>query len=422
VNQLAQFLLYVQKVYSFTILRGVRDSRPQPVIRTTPVFLTLVLGVVLRISSYLDLAEQTKRRRWRHLCHLKGPISDDTFEYVTERLYLEDLRQSLAEAAKTLKRNKALESCKINGLLFLSLDANEYFKSRSRCCECCCQRQIEETDAQGNKHTVTEYYHRYVFAQLNGPHINVLLDIEPIRPGEEECAAALRLLGRVRRVYGPRFFDAITVDSWYVRGPFLRAVDKLGWWWIVVFKQEKMEAYQEAMALSRGQKPLLAFEDKERKRQVQLWQVDDLRFSDEYLKPVSVIRSEERWTETRVKGGKKVKEARQSQWLWVAHGELAKSYGAQVVYQGGHRRWGIENKAFNELTQAYHLEHCYHHEPTSMLAQMLILMLGFTLFTAFAKLHNQPVRLGQLTMKALAHNLDLALEEDLPWDQWFQSG
>lgn len=421
-NQLALFLLYVQKVYGSTIVRGVRDGRSYPVIPTTPVFLTLLLGVILRVSSYLDLAEQTKRRRWRHLCHLKNAISDDTLEYVTERFLLEDLRQSLAAVAKTLKSNKALESCKINGLLFLSLDANEHCKSRSRCCECCCQREIEETDAQGHKHKVIEYYHRYVYAQINGPKINVLLDIEPIRPGEEECAAALRLLGRVRRVYGRRFFDAITVDSWYVRGPFLRAVDKLGWEWIVVFKQERMEAYQEAMQLSRGQKPLLAFEDKERERQVQLWQINDLRFSDEYLKPVSVVRSEERWTETRVKGGKKVKEAQQSQWLWVANGQLAECYGAQVVYEGGHRRWGIENKAFNELTQAYHLEHCYHHEPTSMLAQMLILMLGFTLFTAFAKLHNQQVRLGQLTMKALAHNLDLALEEDLPWDQWFQSG
>lgn len=420
-NQLAQFLLYIQKVFGLDILRGVRDSRPFAVIATTPVLLSLILGVALRISSYLDLAEQTKRRRWRHLCHLKGPISDDTFGYVTERLCLEDLRQSLAWVAKTLKSNKALESCKINGLLFLSLDANEHFHSRSRCCECCCHREVEETDAQGNKHTVTEYYHRYVFAQINGPLINVLLDIEPIRPGEEECAAALRLLGRVRRVYGPRFIDAITVDSWYVRGPFLRAVDKLGWWWLVVFKQERMEAYQEAMQLSRDQKPL-AFEDKERERQVQLWQINDLRFSDEYLKPVSVVRSEERWTETRVVGGKKVRESRQSQWLWVVHGQLAKCYGAKAAYQGGHRRWGIENKAFNELTQAYHLEHCYHHEPVSMLAQMLILMLGFTLFTAFAKLHSQLVRLGQLSMKALAQNLNLALEEDLAWDQWFQSG
>ena len=92
------------------------------------------------------------------------------------------------------------------------------------------------------------------------------------------------------------------------------------------------------------------------------------------------------------------------------------------IYQAGHRRWGIENKAFNELTQSYHLEHCFHHEPVSMLAQMLILLLGFTLFTAVAELHNKRVRLGALTAKALAKELDLALEEDLRWEQWFQSG
>ena len=57
-----------------------------------------------------------------------------------------------------------------------------------------------------------------------------------------------------------------------------------------------------------------------------------------------------------------------------------------------------------------------------MLAQMLILMLGFVLFSAYTVLHSQRVRLGHMTMKALAHDLDLALEEDLPWDLWFASG
>ena len=421
-NRLAQFLHYAQKVFALkTVLRAVRDARPFAQIRTTPVLLTLVLGVVLRISSYLDLAQQTKRRRWQHLCGLQAALSHDTFEYVTERLELEDLRRALASVAKTLKANKALESCQINGLLFVSLDANEHCKSRSRCCEGCSQRQVEETDAQGHKHKVTEYYHRYVFAQINGPKINVLLDLEPIRPGEEECAAALRLLGRMRRIYGPRFFDAITVDAWYVQGPFLRAVEKLGWLWVVVLKREDMEVYQEAQQLSQGQKPVTVFHDKERDRQVQLWEVKDLNFSPAYGKKVRVVRSEEQWVEKRVQGGSKRSQARRSQWVWGASAELD-GYGAPVIYQAGHRRWGIENKAFNELTQAYHLEHCYHHEPTSMLAQMLILMLGFTLFTAFAELHCKLMRLGALTAKALAKELDLALEEDLPWDQWFHSG
>jgi four helix bundle suffix protein len=214
--------------------------------------LSLLLGAVLRVGSYLDLAHQTRRRRWQQVIHWAQAISDDTFGYVTERLKLEDLRQGLADVAKPLKANKALESCRINGLLFLSLDANEHFKSRSRCCPDCCQRTVEELDAHGQKQTVIEYYHRYVFAQINGPKLNVLLDLEPIRPGEAEAQAALRLLGRIRRVYGVRFFDAVTVDAWYVQGPFLNAVKKLGWRWQVVLKQERMEVFQEARQLSQG--------------------------------------------------------------------------------------------------------------------------------------------------------------------------
>jgi hypothetical protein len=168
----------------------------------------LWLGVVLRAGSYLDLSPPTKRRRWPHLIHWSGRISEAAFHYGSERFALADWRQGLAEVAKRLKAHKALERCKINGLLCLSLDANEHFQSRSRSGPCCGQRQIQETDAQGQKQTVIEYYQRYVFAQINGPQWQVLLDVEPIRPGEGEAEAALRLRGRIRRGYGVRFFDA----------------------------------------------------------------------------------------------------------------------------------------------------------------------------------------------------------------------
>ena len=137
-NQLAQFLTYVIKVFALNhVVRSVRDARPQPQIPTRPLLLSLLLGVVLRVGSYHDLAKQTKRRRWQHLIHWSQRISEDAFYYVSERFYLEDLRCSLVSVNKDLKANKALESCKINGLLFSSLDANEHFHSRSRCCPCC---------------------------------------------------------------------------------------------------------------------------------------------------------------------------------------------------------------------------------------------------------------------------------------------
>ena len=421
-NRLAQALHYFQKVFGLkTRLRAVQDQRPQAKIQTLSVLLCLFLGVFTRVSSYLDLAQQTQRRRWRRLCHLKAAVGDDLFGYVTERLDAEDLRQGLAGCVKTLKQNKALESCKINGLLFASLDANEHFASRSRCCPDCCQRQVQETGPDGQKRKVTEYYHRYVFAQINGPKINALLDVQPIRPGEEECASALRLLGRLRRIYGPRFFAAITADAWYAKGPFLRAARKLGWAWVVVLKREDMEVFQEARQLSRGQQPGAAFADEERARQVQLWEVKDLSFSKEYGQTVRVVRSEEQWTQNQQQGGRRQRQPRQSLWVWAASAELD-GYPARMIYQAGHRRWGIENKAFNELTQGYHLEHCYHHEPASMLAQMLILIWAFLLFTAFAQLHSKLIVLEKITAKALAQQLNLALEEDLSWEQWFQSG
>lgn len=423
-NELAQFLTYIVKVFAFNrVVRQVRSSRSYPVIPVRSLFLSLFFGAVMRVGSYRDISKQTKRRRWQHLIHWPKRISDDAFHYVSERFYLEDLRQGLVGVAKNLKANKALESCKINGVLFASLDANEHFHSRSRCCPCCCQRELVETDEQGQKHAVIEYYHRYVFAQINGPQLNVLLDVESIRPGEGEAEAALRLLGRMRRMYGPRFFDAITIDSWYVQGPFLKALDKLGWAWIVVLKQERMEVFQEARALSAGQEPTEEFYDEVRKRNVQLWEVKDLSFSQSYGydRQVSVVHSLEQWTQTQVIGGKKVSQSQSSDWWWMASEKLC-GYPVRMKYEGGHRRWGIENKAFNELTQFYHLEHCYHHEPVAMLAQMLILMLGFVLFSTYAMLHSQRVRLGQLSLKELAHDLDLALEEAVRWELWFDSG
>lgn len=421
-NELAQFLAYATKVFSLgRLLRDVRDQRPYPVIPTQPLLVSLVLGVILRVGSYHDLAKQTKRRRWQHLVHWNHRVSHDTFEYVAERFNLADLRQTLVQVNQCFKANKVLESCKINGLLFVSLDANEHFSSRSRCCACCGQRELTETDAQGVKRTVLEYFHRYVFAQINGPKFNTLLDLEPIRPGEEECGAALRLLGRLRRVYGVRFFDAVTIDSWYVQGPFLKTVKKLGWDWVVVLKQERMEVFQEARKLSQGQPPEVRFHDAQRERDVELWSVKDLRLSPAYGQPVQVVHSHEQWTENQIVGGKKTSAVAASDWWWVAS-EGLKAYPVQLVYHAGHRRWGIENKAFNELTKYYHLEHCYHHEPVAMLAQMLIVILGFVLFQAYAALHSQRRRLGGTTLKELAHDLDLALEENLAWELWFASG
>jgi hypothetical protein len=250
-------------------------------------------------------------------------------------------------------------------------------------------------DAQGQEFQKTQYYHKQVYAQLSGPELSVILDFEPMRPGEEECAAALRLLRRMRQNYGRRFFDVVVVDSWYANGPFLKTVvQELGWPVIAVLKQERYEVHQEALVLSCGQKPPQVVERDE--RQVEIWEVPALRFTDTYAGPVRVVRVRERWTERKRVGQQWRREAKEQNWMWVVAGDLD-GYDGALIRDIGHSRWQIENHAFSELTQHWHLTHCAHHHPVAVVALLWIKIIAFTLFHAFALLHGKLFRLGKAT-------------------------
>jgi hypothetical protein len=412
--RLRQFGAYVRKVFHLHRLAGrITDSRCDPTIPTSAIWFALLFGAVFKTPSFLQLQSETRRKAWRHTLDYARPISDDALAYATARMHLEPLRATLATTNKLLKRNKAFARNQISGLLALNLDANEHFKSRSRCCPQCLQRQLQIKNDQGQEEEVTEYYHKEVYAQLSGPQWNTLLDVEPLRPGEEERAAALRLLGRLRRRYGVRFFDVVVADAWYAKGPFLQAVTALGWAVVVVLKQADYDIYQEAWALTQGL-PTETF--RHEGREVRLWDVRDLTFSQTYGRAVRVVRAEEKWTEFKVVGGQKKPVPKQSTWLWVATAELD-GYGGRTLWNLGHGRWRIENNAFNVLTKHWHLRHCAHHDPTSILACLLITLLAFNLFHAFVLVHGQRSRQGQVTLQELRLQLYRAVEQGwrLPW-------
>jgi hypothetical protein len=238
---------------------------------------------------------------------------------------------------------------------------------------------------------------------LSGPHWSVVLDFEPLRPGEEECAAALRLLRRLRPQYGPRFFDLVVVDSWYANGPFLQAVvEELGWPVIAVLKQERYEIHQEALALTRGQKPDRVVERDG--RQVEVWDVSALRFSDTYPGPVRVVKVRERWRERRRVASQWVIQDKKQNWIWVVAGELG-GYDGAVIRDLGHLRWKIENNAFGELTQHWHLTHCAHHQPVAVVALLWVKLIAFTLFHAFALLHGKLFRLGRAPLNEVRQQI-----------------
>jgi hypothetical protein len=402
-QQLDRFVAYSEKRFALPLLAGCfQDTRQDPDIPTRAVGLSLILGEVVHIPSFLQLEQETKLPQWQRWVGYLDSISDDTLGYAAERMDPEKLRRAGIFINRRLKRGKAFEDNKINGLLVVSLDANEQFCSDHRCCEDCLTREVTCKDQTGQEVKKTQYYHKQVYAQLSGPKLSVILDVEPMRAGEEECAAALRLLRRMRKTYGPRFFDLVVVDSWYTNGPFLKTVaEELGWPIIAVLKQERYDIYKEALALTRGN-PTQVVERGEGsdKRQVEIWDVPSLRFSDTYTEPVRVVRVRERWTE-RSRQGKEWKTQQQEQtWIWVVAGDLD-GYDGAAIRDWGHLRWKIENNAFGELTQLWHLTHCAHHHPVAVLSLLWIKIIAFTLFHAFAILHGKLFRLGKITLQEL---------------------
>jgi len=144
-----------------------------------------------------------------------------------------------------------------------------------------------------------------------------------------------------------------------------------------------------------GQKPAQILERDG--RQVELWDVASVRFTDSYAGPVRVVRAREGWTERKRVGPEWRRERKEQNWLWVVAGELD-GYDGAAVRDWGHSRWKIENHAFGELTQHWHLTHCAHHHPVAVVALLWIKIIAFTLFRAFAVLHGKLVRLGQATL------------------------
>jgi hypothetical protein len=403
-TQLGQFVHFATQRFDLPLLAGGwTDARPQPEIPGRAVGLSLVLGEVVGIPSFLQLEQETRLPQWQRWAGYPGPISHDTFGYVAERLDPEPLRRAVRWINGKLKRGKAFEASKLKGLLAVNVDANEQFCSDHRCCADCLSREITCKNADGQEVRKTQYYHKQVYAQLGGPELSVILDFEPMRPGEEECAAALRLLRRMRQKYGPRFFDVVVVDSWYANGPFLKTVaQELGWPVVAVLKQERYEVYQEAQALSRGQKPAQVVERDG--RQVEIWDVRSLRFSDSYTRPVRVVRAREGWQQRVQQGPEWATEEKEQNWLWVVAGDLDSLEGA-VIRDLGHGRWKIENHAFGQLTQHWHLTHCAHHHPVALAALLWIKMLAFTLFHAFAILHGKLFRLGRATLQEVRQQI-----------------
>jgi hypothetical protein len=328
-----------------------------------------------RLGS-LNAFEGVKRARFCTRWLGREASSADTVGRVYAKLLAGGLRAAIRHLYTRLKRNKGLPG--IRGWDVAVLDGHESHASYRRHCSGCLRRTVHLES--GDR---VQFYHRQVTLMLVSEKLHLLLDLEPQRPGEDEVATALRLLGRVLAAY-PRAFQILLVDSLYAQAPFLNFLLAHRKHAVVVLKDERRDLYQDAQGLFSLTPPQRG---RYRSRDCLWWDVTDLTSWPQVQAPLRVVRSQETYTVRRQQSAEV--ETQSSEWIWATTLTTSLVPTASVV-RWGHARWDIENHGFNELVNGWYADHVYKHEPNAIEAFLLTAFLAYNFFHVFLTRNLKP--------------------------------
>ena len=285
--------------------------------------------------------------------------------------------------------------------------ATSFFPSRHRCCPACNQRTITV-----NGREVIEYYHRAVVCHLVGFDLAAPLDLETIQPGENEVAAASRLVRRVCENY-PRFFDAFVGDALYFQAPFVNLCLSLGKQVLTVLKGEHRTLLNDAQGLFQLQEPKI---HQDGKKTIAYWEDEGFESAAGIGIPLRVLHTEERENKRQRVAGHWHHKLEEHSWWWVTTIPAA-VLPAPQLWAAAHHRWDIENDLFNTLSTHWSLNHCFKHQPAAILNFVLTLFIAFVLLQSFYLRNLKSEVRNGLTLIALPREfyINLALPWCAPW-------
>ena len=360
-----------------TKIRGMRDKRKRPQKKTHGIVLGVLIMALTRLGSLNGLEQIGRTKLLKRLLDEK-PASADTVGRAMSLLNNDALREINRHIYSRMKRNKALKPM-VGNMFALIIDGHETTASYHRCCDECLERKIGAKD--GEK---TQYYHRNVCGMLKCRDFSIPLDVEEQRRGEDEVAAAKRLLERIMKNY-PKAFKVIIADGLYARATFFELALSYKKDVIAVLKDERRELLQDAMGLFKGRSPSHVYTTK--RKLIKCWDMQDFDSWDTFGGKVRVVRTVEETTITRQNGKKD--EVNTSEWFWVST-ITRERLGTEDFVSLAHGRWAIENNGFNELTTYWQADHVYKHSQNAINAFWLMIMLAYNLFHAFIRLNLKP--------------------------------
>lgn len=348
--QILHYAAYCLGLKSY--LKAPGDGRCHPSIPAAGLLWAIVMGHILRVSSFARLEWLSHSKACAGLCLPQG-FSDDTLAYFTERLDAASTRAALAATLQQAKRNKAFENSRFIGLAVDGTGAGHTCKSPCPLCH-------PLTDGKGVIHG---YLHYFVMISVVGAGLPLPFDVEPYGPGDSEYTAGQRLLQRTASLLGPRFADYVVADAKFATAPFLHTAGQVRLPIVTRLKDNLPELFAAAQARFVPQAPQATFEvDGDR---IEVWDAEDFASWQTLQWPsVRVLRYRQH------KPNGAVVEA-----YWHTNFAI-RQVGSLSLFRIAKSRWEIENQGFNEAKNLHGMQHIAHHEPNSLLLNWLLLLLA----------------------------------------------
>jgi hypothetical protein len=375
------------------LLDAVDDGRDESriTVRLGAVLRAVVGGLLLGIGSIRGIEDRlVHSKRFRAFIGLAGTFSDDTAREALTRLEPARLERALYELAgvalrrwragryldsELARRLRPLNASFIASRAVVALDGHETFCSEKRRCEACHTRK--KTVKRGKTLLeVEENYHKLVVAQQVGSHPAVVLDVEPIVPGESEVTAAYRLVERLGRVFG-NVIGTVVADAAHDSEPFRSACLEAGFWSVVRHKDEKREP---GYALKRAL---------------------DARHPANRVKPDGWHRDPtngnlyEYWLEREPHQGRSYVEVRRTRpdgnvmvgglVTDLPLGKVSPMVAAFIM----EARWWLENTGFHELSGQFYFDRAFVHagKPTGAWAMVVLTLLAYNVWQLYLYRH-----------------------------------
>jgi hypothetical protein len=384
-------------------------SRRIPV---SAILLSVLTGFWLKLGSLHALEDRLAvslpLRRLLACTGWSGAISEDTVAEVLGHIPLTALRpwlhrQCQRELARwgagrylqsVLARKLAgVGAAGLAGRAIVAVDGHELFASEHRSCRECRTRNVKKK-RKGEMVTVTEYFHSAAFAQHIGAHPALVLDFEPLDPGENELFPTYRLLERMAAVYGRRI-GIIVADGAFDGEPFRNRCRNAGWHYVIRCKKINQDPGKTAVAA-------LNRRDPERARPDQSYQAPDGTLYECWEETHHGWRYVD-CRRTRIVGGRT--EIQQGACVTDLPADTTPPVAVAMIMEA---RWSIENTGFHELAGAWHFDRAFAHvgRPNAVWAIVLLALLAYNAFQAYVYRQlgleaGQPSR----TLKALGFDL-----------------